>query len=179
MTGLVWLRAPEEVDAALRAQLLRCWVEVSNAGGAVGFPFPPVDAAQVRPVLSALLDGLEPKGTHLLVAVEDGRLLGWLTLVLSEAPLVRHWARVMRVQTALAARGQGVGAALVREAARSGAALGLEHLVIEVRGGTGLEGFYARLGWQEFGRHPRALRLSEQDVRDEVLMRLPLRPPAP
>jgi hypothetical protein len=37
------VRAVTTVDAALRAELLACWVDVSNAGGAVGF-VPPVSA---------------------------------------------------------------------------------------------------------------------------------------
>jgi hypothetical protein len=36
----------------------------------------------------------------------------------------------------------------------------------------GLEDFYARLGWREIGRWPAALRLSDGDDRDEVLMLL-------
>jgi hypothetical protein len=49
--------------------------------------------------------------------------------------------------------------------------LGLEQLRLEARGGEGLEDFYRRLGWQEIGRWPGALRFDHGD-RDEVLMLL-------
>ena len=48
--------------------------------------------------------------------------------------------------------------------------MGLEQLHLAARGGTGLEAFYARLGWREIGRWPNALRLAADDTRDEVLM---------
>src|ERR1700683_2113349 len=40
---------PGEVSAGLRRELIDCWITVSNAGGAAGFPFPPVDEAIVAP----------------------------------------------------------------------------------------------------------------------------------
>jgi hypothetical protein len=48
--------------------------------------------------------------------------------------------------------------------------MGLSQLHLTVRGGTGLEKFYGRLGWREVKRWPRALRLDDGDDRDEVLM---------
>jgi hypothetical protein len=50
--------------------------------------------------------------------------------------------------------------------------MGLEQLRLAVRGGTGLEHFYARLGWTVIGRWPGALRLAPGDDRDEILMLL-------
>jgi hypothetical protein len=57
-----------------------------------------------------------------------------------------------------------------RQVARS--QMGLEQLRLAVRGGTGLEHFYARLGWTVIGRWPGALRLAPGDDRDEILMLL-------
>lgn len=34
---------PDEIGAGLRMELMDCWIEVLNAGGAAGFPFPSVD----------------------------------------------------------------------------------------------------------------------------------------
>lgn len=78
------------------------------------------------------------------------------------------------MQTDLAWRGRGVGAALMTEVARAAAVDGLERLHIEVRGGQGLEEFYFRLGWEVVGRWPGALRLAPGDDREEVLMVLRL-----
>lgn len=171
-----WSTAPADVGAATRDELLACWRDVSNAGGAVGFPFPPVDDAQVRPAVEAMVAALDPAGDRLLLARVDGTLAGWLVLVRNPSPLTAHWARVLRVQTALTHRGRGIGVALmeeVRRAARDD--LGLDQLHLELRSGPGLEAFYERRGWREVGRWPGALRLSEADRRDEVLMLLTLR----
>ena len=173
-----WLVEPEQVDQQTREQLLSCWREVTNAGGAVGFPFPPVDDEHVRPVLEAMVGALAPTGDRLLLATVDGRLAGWLLLRLNAGALTRHWARVLRVQTALEHRGRGVGRALMGEVARSARDdFDLEQLHLELRAGQGLEGFYGRLGWEQVGRWPGALQLSEDDRRDEVLMLLPLTGP--
>ncbi|HEX3462348.1 MAG TPA: GNAT family N-acetyltransferase [Acidimicrobiales bacterium] len=173
--GYRWLQAPSAVDEALSGQLATCWWEVSNAGGAVGFPFLPVDKADVEAAVGQLVGSLDPEVRTLLVAVGDEVLLGWLLLERNSTPLTDHWARVLRLQTALGARGSGIGRALMTEAARAARDdLGLEQLHIEVRGGQGLEAFYESCGWREIGRWPGALRLGPNDDRDQVLMFLPL-----
>jgi len=173
---LRWLTASPTVDSTTRGQLLDCWREVSNAGGAVGFPFLPVDDEHVRPALEIMLASLDAGLDRLLVATVDGALAGWLLLSCNASPLTDHWAKVLRVQTALGHRGTGVGRALMTEVARSARdELGLDQLHLELRGGLGLERFYAGCGWQEIGRWPGALRLREDDRRDDVLMLLPLR----
>jgi GNAT superfamily N-acetyltransferase len=154
----------------LRQELIDCWVTVSNAGGAVGFPFLPVDTAVVSPVADELIARLSPD-RRLLVAMAGGVLAGWVHLGRDPKPVIAHWGWVSRLQTLPAFRGQGIGAALMthaRQVARQ--EMGLEQLHLAVRGGTGLERFYARLGWRETGRWPGALRLAPGDDRDEILM---------
>jgi GNAT superfamily N-acetyltransferase len=85
-------------------------------------------------------------------------------------PLIAHWGSISRLQTLPAFRDQGIGGALLahaRQVARR--EMGLEQLHLAVQGGTGLERFYARLGWRETGRWPGALRLASGDDRDEIL----------
>lgn len=50
-----------EVAPALRHELIDCWTQVTNSGGAAGFPFPPVDHEQVAPVVDELLGLLHPR----------------------------------------------------------------------------------------------------------------------
>jgi len=177
MTDLLqmqWLISPAMVNPLLRRQLLECWRDVSNAGGAVGFPFPPVFDEQVLEPLDAMVESLDEPVNRLLVATINGELAGWLFLAGNSSHLTAHWARVLRVQTALNFRKQGVGRALMAEVARAaGEDFALEQLHLELRSGMGLEDFYQSCGWQEVGRWPTALRLPEGD-RDEVLMLLPL-----
>jgi len=135
---LLWRTAPAEVDDPTRAALAACWRDVANAGGAVGFPFPPVDDAQVRAAVEAVVAALDPTAGRLLLAQVDGELAGWLLLLHPRDPLTAHWGRVLRVQTALAHRGRGVGRALMEEARRAARdELGLEQLHLELRSGLG------------------------------------------
>ena len=173
-TSLTWLTTPDDVGADLRAQLTACWRDVVNAGGAVGFAQQlPVTDAVVRPVLDATV---ETPGARLLVARTDDEVAGWLVLNTNAEPVFAHWAWVKRVQTSVAHRGTGVARALLTEVARAARDdLGLDWLRIEVRGGAGLEPFYAQFGWQLVGSWPAAVAVTPDDRRDEVLMTLPLR----
>lgn len=172
---LQWLTAPATVTPDMRTALTMCWRDVSNAGGAVGFPFPPVDEEDVGLAVEAMAQSLDPDLNRLLVATIDGELAGWLLLAGNQSQLTSHWAKVLRVQTALGHRGTGVGAALMAEVARGAQQdYGLEKLLLEVRGGMGLEGFYQRCGWRVVGSWPGVLRMAPGDDRDEVLMMLDL-----
>ncbi len=173
MSGLRWLTDPAAVDPGLRAALLACWRDVTNTGGAVGFPVVPVDDATVAPVLDALLGSLSP-GVQLLVATGDDGIAGWLVLERNPQPIFAHWATLKRVQTHPAARGTGVGGRLLTAAADRARELGLDALHLTVRAGTGADGFYARYGYREVGRWPGAIRLGDGELRDELLMHLPL-----
>lgn len=161
---------PHEVGAGLGRELVDCWVTVSNAGGAVGF-LPPVDGAQVSRVAAGIIAGLEPRRSRLLAALAGDVLAGWLVIRRELDPLIAHWGTINHLQTHPAFRGRGIGSALMTQARRvASAEMGLEQLHLAVRGGTGLERFYARLGWEVVGRWPRALRVSPGNDRDEVLM---------
>ncbi|MEV0915749.1 GNAT family N-acetyltransferase [Streptomyces sp. NPDC049967] len=166
---------PAEVTTECRRELVECWVEVSNAGGAAGFPFLPVSYEEVAPVAEALSDGLDQQCSRLLVATIGGAVAGWLNVRRDPYPLVAHWGTVHHVQTRLAFRGTGVGASLMHRARDMARAdMGLEQLRLAARAGMGLEDFYGRLGWKEIGRWPGALRLATGDDRDEILMALTL-----
>lgn len=197
-SGLLDIRqvtAPGEVSPGLRRELVDCWVEVTNAGGAAGFPFPPIDEEQAGAALEALVAGLDPATSRLLVAMAPtspasptppaspaasptppapcGSVAGWLSVRRDPYALIAHWGTLHHVQTRTSLRGRGIGAALLREVrvvARD--SMGLEQLRLAARGGVGLEDFYGCLGWRETGRWPGALRLAPGDDRDEVLMTL-------
>jgi len=158
----------------LREQIVALWVEVTNAGGAVGF-VPPVTAEDVRPTAEAAFAGVESGLDHPLVGVDDGRLVGLLFVTDNRFNLKDHWRVLKRVMIAPSSQGKGYGGALMREAAAVGRKMGLAGLQVTVRGGQGTEGFYARLGYTEVGRLPGALRVAEGDDRDEILMWLPLK----
>jgi GNAT superfamily N-acetyltransferase len=167
----VEVRAVSAVDDVLRGELLACWTDVSNAGGAVGF-VPPVTADDVEPVLAHLLEGVHAGRDVLAVLTVDGVTAGWAALVGSSSPLRRHWATVLRVQVHPSRQGEGLGRALmdgVHDIARQ---RGWEFLSLTARGGTGVDGFYRGLGYREVGRLPGAIRVGPGDDREEVLLQL-------
>jgi GNAT superfamily N-acetyltransferase len=175
--SLRWLTHPAQVTPELRRALITCWRDVANAGGAVGFAeLVPVTEDDVAPVLDEIVAGLDPRLGRLLVATRGSDLAGWLLLTGNANPVVAHWGRMTRLQTAPTARGTGVGRALMTELHRSaGEDLGLDSLRLEVRGGWGLEAFYEEFGWTVVGRWPGALQFTQYGRRDEVLMALDLR----
>jgi GNAT superfamily N-acetyltransferase len=164
---------PHEISAELAKELVDCWITVTNAGGAAGFPFPPVDVAQVAPVADRIITDLDPQRSRLVMAFVGETLAGWMNIRRDLNPLTAHWGTVNHVQSHTSFRGIGIGAALMtgaREIARD--EMGLEQLHLAARAGVGLEGFYGRLGWKEIGRWHGALRLAPHDDRDEILMLL-------
>ena len=178
MTGhhdfdIIQVTHPHDADAAIRQQMTDCWIAVSNAGGAAGFPFPPVDARHVAPAVDQLADQLDPQRSQILLALDNGTLMGWVVISRDANPLIAHWGTVNHLQTQPGHRNHGIGSALMHELRRIARdEMGLEQLHLAARGGVGLEDFYTRLGWRETGRWPNKLRLAPDDTRDEVLMTL-------
>lgn len=169
------LSHPADVGPALRADLLDCWIEVSDAGGAVGFPSPPVDPAEVERALGAVLASLGTT-TYLVTTSDDEGLAGWVGLVLNDGTLTGHWGTVVRLQSRPRCRGRGVGTALLQRTCALAGELGLQQLHLMVRAGTGTDRFYLRQGWREVGRYPRALQVEPGRYRDQILMLLDLAP---
>ncbi|MGI8452096.1 MAG: GNAT family N-acetyltransferase [Streptosporangiaceae bacterium] len=169
--GIIQLTHPPDAGPAVRQELTDCWIAVTNAGGAAGFPFPPVNTQQVAPAIDKIIACLDPQRSRILLARSSGALAGWVLLNRDPNPLIAHWGTVNHLQTQPAYRNQGIGSALMQRLRRIARdEIGLEQLHLAARGGAGLEGFYARLGWRETGRWPGKLRLAPDDTRDEILM---------
>ena len=157
-------RSPE-----LREQLLEMWVDVTNAGGAVGFT-PPADVSAVATTLDAALDRVAA-GTDLLgILRQNGSAVGMAFLVDSGSTLRRHWRTILRLMVRPELQGTGAGRLLLEGLHGTAADLGLEQLMLTTRGGTGVEGFYERFGYSIVGRHPGAIRLAPGDDRDELIL---------
>lgn len=161
------------VTGELRAEIVALWVAVTNAGGAVGF-VPPVTVDDVRATADAAFAGVESGLDRLLVGVDDGQLVALLFITDNRFLLKDHWRVLKRVMVRPGSQGKGYGAALMREAREVGRKMGLAGLQVTVRGGQGIEAFYAKLGYTEVGRLPGALRVADGDDRDEIFMWLPL-----
>lgn len=164
------VRDVREVDDPLRTALLDCWTDVVNSGGAVGF-VAPVTREDVAPWLDATLVAVRRGRDALCVLEVDDEPAGFAVLVADDSPLKRHWCTVRRVQVHPSRQGGGLGRTLMQGVHEVARARGWEFLQLSVRGGTGTEAFYARLGYTQVGRFPGALRLGPGDDRDELWMR--------
>ncbi|MFJ5598251.1 N-acetyltransferase family protein [Micromonospora sp. SD19] len=162
-----------DLTPQLRAEIVDLWVDVSNAGGAVGF-VPPVSTTDVHVIAEPTFAGITDGPDRLLVGYAGDRLAAMLIFGDNRFALKTHWCVVKRVMVHPDTQGAGYGAALMTEAARLGRAFGHEALHVTVRDGLGLDRFYAGLGYREIGRLPGALRVAPDDDRDEILMWLDL-----
>jgi GNAT superfamily N-acetyltransferase len=153
----------------LRARIVALWVEVTNAGGAVGF-VAPVGPEDVRPVADAAFASVTAGFDRLLIGVDDDMVVALLFITDNRFKLKSHWRVLKRVMVTPGSQGRGYGRALMLEAQSAGRAMGLAALQVTVRGGAGVERFYAGLGFREVGRLPGALRVAPDDDRDEILM---------
>jgi GNAT superfamily N-acetyltransferase len=129
-----------------------------------------VQPDEVAPVLDRLLEGVHSGRDVIALLTVDGATAGFATLVGSLSPLRRHWATVLRVQVHPSHQGSGLGRVLMAGVHDIARERGWEFLYLSARGGTGVDGFYRRLGYQEYGRLPDAIRLAPGDDRDEILL---------
>ncbi|NJP32146.1 GNAT family N-acetyltransferase [Micromonospora thermarum] len=162
-----------DLTPELREEIVALWVDVTNAGGAVGF-VAPVTAADVRTIADPTLAGIAGGPDRLLLGYAGERLVAMAIFTDNRFHLKTHYRVLTRVMVHPDTQGHGYGLDLMREAERVGRRLGLQALQITVRDGLGLDRFYRRLGYREVGRLPGALRVAPGDDRDEIFMWLGL-----
>ena len=163
-----------KLTGELREQIVSLWLEVSNAGGAVGF-VPPVTRPEVWALAGKAFAGIDSGIDHLLVGYEGDSVVAMLIFIDQRFHLSDHWRTVKRVMVSPSSQGKGYGAELMREGERIARRMGWEGLHLTVRDGHGTEGFYTALGYKEVGRLPGTLRVAPGDDRDEILMWLTLK----
>ena len=110
-------------------------------------------------------------GTDLLgILCQSGIVVGMGFLVEGGSQLRPHWRTILRLMVRPELQGRGAGRLLLEGLHTTAADLGLEQLMLTTRGGTGVEGFYERVGYTVVGRHPGAIRLEPGDDRDELML---------
>ena len=112
-------------------------------------------------------------------AFENGHLTGMAGYYREKGPKSRHKARVWGVYVTLESRGRGVGRRMMRMLLDRGTALeGIEQILLSVAvTQSAASRLYKSLGFESFGREPRALKVANRYI-DEDYMVLRLRHPA-
>ncbi|GGL26516.1 GNAT family N-acetyltransferase [Phycicoccus endophyticus] len=157
-------------DDATREEVLDLWCAVNDAGGAVGF-LPGAPRERVAEALGAHEEAMATgSAVAVLLRAADGSLaaLGWWAA--GPNPLLGHRRTAYRVMTDPARRGRNLGRLLMSAMHRVARAEGVELVELGVRGGTGTEEFYGRLGYREVGRLAGGIRVAPDDERDDIWM---------
>jgi GNAT superfamily N-acetyltransferase len=170
----------------LQAEIVACWADVSNAGGAVGF-VPPVTMDDVWTKAREQFAGVLTGRDRLVIGRETegeqaGQLAALAFLVGNTFAFTAHWQTVKRVMVHPDFQGKGYGYRLMAELAAVARESGSEQLHLDCRGGTGNDLFYKKCGYNEIGRIPKGLKLPERrgdepgatPYRDLILMALEL-----
>ncbi|MFC4942277.1 GNAT family N-acetyltransferase [Pseudonocardia sp. GCM10023141] len=159
-------RVLRDAPAGTGAALAALWLAVSREGGAVGFR---PDAAEELVLAAAEHVVSEVRaGREQMIVIETGdELAGSAFLRRGSGPIVEHRADVLRLMVHPDLQGRGWGTRLLDAAVAEAGAMGLRELLLSARGGTPLPEFYAKQGWTEVGRWPRALCVGPGDWRDE------------
>jgi GNAT superfamily N-acetyltransferase len=164
------------VTPDLRDGIAALWTDVSNAGGAVGF-VPPVTREDVRPDLLRHLTAMAEGRERLVVGRDaDGRVRATAFLALNSHRLMRHWLWVYTVMVHPGLQGQGAGRGLMSAVADAAESFdGIRGIRLTCRSGTGVRRFYEACGYKEVGRVPGAIKVADDDFRDDITMWLDLR----
>lgn len=124
-------------------------------GASVGFLLP-LPAAEVHAYWRKVAADTAAGAKVVLAAfAADGRLVGSAQLGLEWRANGRHRAEVQKVMVLHAARGRGIGAALMRRIEEEARVRGRRLLFLDTSvGAGGAEDFYRRLGWTRAGGIP-------------------------
>jgi GNAT superfamily N-acetyltransferase len=151
------VRGVERLDAGAAAsaelplaELLRTCVD---AGASVSFLPPlPIEHARAFWRRSAAETA---RGARIMLAAWTGaELVGVVTLDLGMPPNQPHRAEVQKLLVHPAARGCGIGRALMHRVEREAWASGRTLLTLDTRAGDAAEALYRKTGWTEAGRIP-------------------------
>ena len=111
-------------------------------------------ADDARAFYESLLPELERGTRVLLAAYVDGELVGTVQLVHAWPPNSQHRADVAKLLVHRAARGQGVGRALMEQLEREARADGKTLLILDTVAERAADRLYGRLGWTRLGTVP-------------------------
>ena len=142
--------AAREADRDALAELL---METVAGNGSVGFMHP-LGLAEARAFWDGALQAAARGERIVLCAWRGDALVGTGSLALVSAPSQPHRAELTKVMTAAAARGSGVGVALVRALEQAARERGRRLITLDASLVDGATAFYRRLGYRTAGDIP-------------------------
>jgi GNAT superfamily N-acetyltransferase len=155
-------------DSAFGVAVVTLWHRVAESGGAVGFA-PTVSRAEVAAVVAGLVDDLR-SGRAFGFALNRHRTLVGVGLLRPGRGLSRHTGEIVAVMVDPDLRGSGSGTRLMTALLAQAREAGVRKVEAVVRDGAGLEGFFGRFGFAEWGRRPGWIQLGSGHDRDEIIL---------
>jgi GNAT superfamily N-acetyltransferase len=142
----------DQVDPTLD-ELIELLRDSVDGGASVGF-LPPLESGDARSYWHDVAADLW-KGTRvLLVARDEGGVVGSVQLELPSKPNARHRAEVQKLLVHSSARRQGLGTQLLVAVEDTARRVGRTLLVLDTQQGSVAEGLYARHGYTRAGEIP-------------------------
>lgn len=146
-----------QLDATEGRRHLRALAEVlldCVAGGASVSFMASLTRDAAESFFEKVLQGVQQGDCILLAAFIDSKLVGTVQVQIAMPPNQPHRADVAKLLVLRSARGQGVGAGLMRHAEDAGRRAGKTLLVLDTATGGDAEKLYTRLGWTRAGVIP-------------------------
>lgn len=141
-----------ELDSVL-PELVQLFRDVVNGGIPLGF-YAPITLQESRDYWLSIIPELKAGTRLLLVASNDGGVLGSGQLALAQRQNSRHRAEVQKLFVAGAARGQGIGKLLMKALHDVALENGRTLIQLNTRVGFDAVRFYKALGYREVGVIP-------------------------
>ena len=136
----------------------------SVAGGAsVGF-LPPLEIDEARAYWSGAIADMAEGALLLLIARQEGSVVGTIQLALAQKPNARHRAEVQKLMVHTRARRQGIGQALLTAADDAARRAGRTLLVLDTRAGDPSEQLYLKHGYTRVGAIPQYARSANGEL---------------
>lgn len=128
-------------------------IDCVEGGASVGFMLP-MTRDKAETFWRGVANGVAAGERILLVAEDDGEIVGTVQVVLKQPENQPHRGDVSKMLVHRKARRRGVGAALMRAAEEAARRAGKTVLVLDTVTGSDAERLYTRLGWERVGSIP-------------------------
>jgi GNAT superfamily N-acetyltransferase len=150
-SGLLVRRVSTVTQAQLNG-LAQVLIDCVEAGASVSFMHP-LSEEKALAFWRRVIDGIATGQRALVVAEQDGGVVGTVQLVLDQPENQPHRADLSKMLVHRRARRRGVGAALLRQAEDAARESGKTLLVLDTAS-PDAERLYERMGWQRCGYVP-------------------------
>jgi ribosomal protein S18 acetylase RimI-like enzyme len=135
------------------AGLARLLVETVEHGGSVSFMHP-LALSDAEAFWAEALTAADAGKRIVLGAIDGGRVVATVTLVLDLPPNQPHRAEIAKMMTAVSHRGRGLARALLAAAERLALDHGRSLLVLDTASEEGAAGLYEKAGYRQAGEIP-------------------------